>query len=139
LVVTQDISKVRAALETALKAVDPNFATQWENFAFDPTPGTPYQACNILFADPFDPEANGSFVQESGYMQVTLRYPANKGAGPAITKAQELKQAFRKGLSIPCDGSTVQIIRTASIAPGSNDGDRYAVAVKIFFNASGNS
>lgn len=113
--------------------------TQYENFAFTPQSGVAYQTCNILFADPFDPEMNGNVVQQSGFMQVTLRYPANKGAGDAIAKAQSLRQAFPRGLSIEGDGVTVQINRTASIAPGANEGDRYAVPVKIFFFVNGNS
>lgn len=130
---------IRAALETRFKLVagyigDAN--TQWENTVIKPVdPLQPYQIVTILPADPMNPEMGG-YAIENGFMQVSLRYPMNKGAGDAMTMAQAIRDHFYKGLSLAAGATMVQINRTPTIAPGAVDGDRYQVPVKIRFYAS---
>lgn len=128
---------IRAALEARLQSMadylgDAN--TQWENTAFTPADAA-YQSVYLLLADPINPEMGG-YIQQQGYMQVTLRYPANKGSGDAAAQAQKIRGWFYKGLSLAANGFTVTINKTPTVSPGANDGDRYAVPVKIKFYAN---
>jgi hypothetical protein len=138
--VSISVNDIRAALEARLQAMvgylgDAN--TQFENVPLNPVGGTAYQVVNLLLADPVNPEIS-SYVQQPGFYQVTLRYPSgpsNAGPGGAIAQAQKIRDWFSWGLSLVKNSTTVQINRTPTIGPGSLDGDRYSVPVKIRFNA----
>lgn len=123
---------VRKALETRLASMVPLLATQWENRAFKPSAGTPYQKVDLLFAEPINEEIGRQF-QEQGYLQVSLRYPVGTSAADALTKAQAVRDWFPKGLPMIADGLTVNVNKIPSISPATIDGDRYCVLVKIRF------
>jgi hypothetical protein len=128
---------VRAALEIRLNAIASPLATAWENSAdYSPVKNVPYQLVNILFAEPVNPEMNGRYIQQEGYMQVTLRYPHGAGSKDCMTQAQAIRDWFYRGLQVAANGITVTINRTPNVSPGALDGDRYAVPVKIRFITS---
>ena len=127
---------IRAALETRLVAMAPLLATQWENAAFVPVACTPYQAVSLLMATPQNPTLGDGFFRELGFLQVTLRYPQNAGAGAAGAQAQAIRAWFPRGLSLTAGGVSVTVSGTVDIQPGSIDGDRYAVPVRIPFFAN---
>lgn len=126
---------IRTALETRLAAITSPLATQWENAAFVPTAGTPYQQVTLLLADPSNPEM-GRFYQEQGYLQINLRYPINTGPGVAMARAQALRDWFYRGLQVAANGINVTVNRTPTISPAAVDGDRYVVPVKVRFFAN---
>ena len=128
------ITAVRAALETAVNAMTPALETQYENAAFTPTPGTPYQAAALLTAQPRNDEVSASWV-EQGLFQITLRYPLNTGPADAAARATLIRQTFRRGASFTKDGVTVTVVRTPEILPAYTEGDRYAVPVRVPFSA----
>lgn len=128
------ITAVRAALETALAGMTPALATQNENTAFTPTPGTPYQAAVLLTAEPRNDEVSSSWV-EQGLFQITLRYPLGTGPADAMARATLIRQTFYRGASFVKDGVTVTVIRTPEILPAYTEGDRYAVPVRVPFSA----
>lgn len=127
-----------AALETALVAVDgvTKAATAWENTAFTPpNVDVPYQEATFVWAQPFNAEYGAGF-QQSGYMQVLLRFPGGKGRGPALAQARKLRDAFKRGTSLTSGGVVTTINQTPQILPGfTDDKGRYAVAVRIPFFA----
>lgn len=133
---------IRKALETRLSLLACLIDTQWENKNYQPMPGTPYQVVSLMLANPSNPEQRGTFVSQSGYMQVTLRFPAddgsdaNSGTKAIEDYAQSLASWFYYGLNLAANGFTVTINRTPLIGAGVTDGDRYAVPVKIFFFAN---
>lgn len=127
---------IRAALETRLAGMSPGLATQWENAAFTPVAGTPYQAVSLVMATPQSPTIGDGFYRELGFLQVTLRYPQNAGAGAADAQARAIRAWFPRGLSLTAGGVTVTVSATADIRPGFIDGDRYAVPVRIAFFAN---
>lgn len=128
------VTAIRAALETALAAMTPALATAYENAAFTPVAGTPYQAVAVLFARPSNTE-NAPSHMELGFMQVTLRYPVNTGPGAAAARAELIRTAFPRGRTVISSGIKTTISDTPEIMPGYVDGDRWAVPVRIRFFA----
>lgn len=128
---------IRAALETALNGMNPTIATAWENVAFTPTPGTPYQQVNVLFAEPENNEY-GSRHREIGYMQVKLMYPLQNGTATAAARAELIRTTFYRGATFTSGGVTVVIEKTPEVSPGSVEGDRYTIPVKVRFFANVN-
>lgn len=127
---------VRAAFETALAALTPAIATDFENANFvKPGPSTPYQSVKLLFAKPENPEM-GTGYRELGYMQVTLFYPLGVGTLVAATRAKLLRDTFVKNTSLTNSGVVVTVNATPEIATGSPDDDRWMIPVKVPFHAN---
>lgn len=130
------IQALRAILEQEVAGITPAIDTVWENGdSYSPVAGQPYQQVFVNLGDPANPELNGSFFVERGYMQVTLRYPSGKGTKDVEARVQKIRDAFPFGLSISANGITVTVNRTPTRAIGAQDGDRYVVPVKVFFTA----
>ena len=126
------IVSIRAALEVALNAMTPALATAWENAAFVPVVGVPYQEVNLLLAPP-DNLTFGDTHMELGFMQVKLMYPLQTGAAAATARAELIRSVFRRGTSFVSGGRTVVIQKTPSISVGGVEGDRWSLVVKIRF------
>lgn len=122
---------IRQLLEQAI----PSLPTAWENDEFVPQDGVAYQQINILWAKPENPSYKG-FHRERGYMQITLQYPSGVGSGDANTQAELIRSRFPLGKSFTSGQITVTVSGTPAISPGRNDGDRWAVPVKIPFFAN---
>lgn len=123
---------IRAALEVALNAMSPPIATAYENSPFKPVAGTPYQQVNILLAPP-DNETFGTRHIERGFMQVKLMYPLQVGTAVVAARAEAIRTAFKRGNSFTSGGLTVRVEKTPEVSPGSVDGDRWSVPVKVRF------
>jgi len=123
--------KIRAALETALASIKPAIDTAYQNFPYTPVTGREYQAAYLLPAAPDNQSMGDGARQERGIFQVSLMYPAGKGAATAGARAELVQALFRRGASFTKDGVTVQIERTPEIADGREDDDRWHVPIKI--------
>ena len=130
------IADIRDALEIALASITPEIATAWESVAFEPTPGIPYQAVNLLFAEPENPTMGGDFHRERGIIQITLAYPIDEGPQALEARAQLIRDAFPRAQTFTRNAITVIIEKTPEISPGQIDGDRRRVPVKIRFFAN---
>jgi hypothetical protein len=126
---------VRAALEVALAAMSPALATAWENAPYTPVAGTPYQRVTLLLAEPANLEMGSARYTEQGYLQISLAYPLNAGAGAATARAELIRSTFYRGASFTSGGVTVNIEKTPEIAPGRVEEDRYVIPVKVRFFA----
>ena len=129
------VVKIRAALETAVNAMTPALSTAFENAAFVPVAGTPYQQVNILFATPDNTEY-GSHYRELGYMQIRLMYPQAVGTSVVAARAELIRSTFYRGATFVSSGVSVIVEKTPEVSPGSVDGDRWAVPVKVRFFAN---
>jgi hypothetical protein len=125
---------IRAALETALGAMSPALSIAYENVAFTPTTGTPYQAANVLFARPVNNEISANYRQD-GFLQVTVRYPINAGSGAATARAELIAATFKRGATFTAAGIRVTITDQLEVMPGYVDGDRWAVPCRSRFTA----
>lgn len=129
-------AKIKAALELHLKSLPGNVETAFENVTFEPDSKKPYQVANVLFAQPENPSFGDGFYRERGFMQVSVRYPVGEGAGPALKRAELIRAAFGRGLSLEREGVTTHIDRTPEIGSGSTEGNRYILNVRIRFYAN---
>ncbi len=128
---------IRSALETALSAISPSLATTFENKAYTPVTGTPFQKAAVLFARPNNDEVSRAHLAQ-GFMQVTLCYPTNAGPGAASARAELIRTTFYRGRSLtPVSGVTTNISDTPEIMPGFDDPGiaRYCVPVRVRFFA----
>lgn len=127
---------IRSLLETALAAMSPSLATQYENVPYSPVVGTPYQRVNLLLTEPAAIEMTGHFHREQGFLQVTLAYPLDTGAGAAQTRAELIRSTFYRGKTFTSGAVTVMIERHPEIAPARIEDDRYEIPVRIRFYAN---
>lgn len=124
------IVNIRAALETALAAMSPTLTPAYENVAFTPSAGVPYQRVNLLAARPDNREISADYV-EQGLFQVTLCYPTGAGPAAAATRAELLRATFRRGATFISGGVVVLVTDTPEVMPAYVDADRYCVPVII--------
>lgn len=102
---------IRGALQTRLKTLGWADQTAWENRKFTPTAGVPYQRVTTLFAEPNN-LGLGETALERGVFQVTLAYPVGSGIGASTARAEAIRDAFPKNLTI--DGK-VKVARAPEI------------------------
>ena len=129
------IVNVRAALETKLKAITPAISTAWENVAFEPVTGTPYQAAYVLPAEPANPTMGAGHYREQGLFQINLFYPSQVGTATAAARAEAIRIAFKRGTTMTSGSIKVIVTATPYIGQGRTDGDRWMVPVKIRWKA----
>lgn len=127
--------KIRSALETALSSMSPSIATAWENAKFTPVTGTPYQQVFLDADQPINPEM-GAGYQQSGIMNISLRYPLQAGISDAQSRAELIQLLFYRGASFVSGAVVVNIIKTAHIGKGVVVEDRWLLPVRVFFNAN---
>ena len=129
------VVSIRSALETALAAISPPIATAWENDAFTPPDlETPYQAAFLMLAQPDNTEIGPQHVQR-GIFQVSLFYPLAAGTAAVNARAEMVRAAFRRGLSLTSGGIIVTVEKTAEIGPGAIADDRFVLPVRVRFYA----
>jgi Bacteriophage related domain of unknown function len=126
-------SNIRIALETRVKAMVPLIKTVEEDQVYTPEKDVPYQQIHINFAKPANPTLGDGYYRERGYLQLTLRYPHNKGAGAIEDQTELLKQWFPRGLSLTANGVTTVIYETPDVSKAPSEGDRTIRIVKIPF------
>lgn len=131
---SRDLRLIRSALETSLKALTPDFPTAWENVPFTPISGVAYQKVNLLVAEPLNSEFGENFI-EQGIFQVTLMYPLEGGTAGLTTRAILIRNLFKRGSTHQSGAESVLVMKTPTISEGRVDGDRWAVPVKIIWQA----
>lgn len=126
--------KIRQALEAALATITPKVDTQYENIAYTPKTGVPYQAAYLIMNRPDNPTLGDSFYREKGIFQITLRYPLLGGTISVMTQAEKIRNLFSRGQTFTKDTIRVLIDKTPEIRTLPNEADRFVVAVKVPFS-----
>lgn len=124
--------RIRQALEKAVLAVAPAIDTAFENIAFNPRAGEPYQQLHFLPAKPEAAVIDDSISEVLGVFQITLRYPAGEGVKNVLERARLYEKAFKVGVKLE---NEVFITAPTSVNILGVDGDRYGVAVSIYFKS----
>lgn len=128
-------SSIQKAFETRLAAMSPDLSTAYENMAFTPANGTPYQKANLLPGAPDNSTIGQKHYIEVGVFQVTLMYPLGGGAKDARARAELTKTQFKRGTTMTQDGINIIVTRTPAIAPAFRSDDRYCIPVSITYQA----
>lgn len=126
---------ISQALETHLATMSPALATAWENTAYMPVTGTPYQRVNLLPATPDNSSQGSNHYREIGLMQVMLCYPVGNGRADALTRAELLRSHFKRGLTLTNTSLQVIITQTPAIGGAFIDNDWYMVPVSIYYQS----
>ena len=124
--------RIRQALEKAVLAVAPAIDTAFENTTFKPRAGEPYQQLHFLPAKPEAAVIDDSISEVLGVFQITLRYPAGEGVKNVLERARLYEKAFKVGVKLE---NEVFITAPTSVNILGIDGDRYGVAVSIYFKS----
>lgn len=129
-------ARIRAALETALNGITPKLPTAWENTAYTPVVGQPYQRAVILTAGSETDEIGRSY-RRVGVFQISLHYPPNTGPADADARADLIAATFYRGATFTKDGLTVSVVGAADpLPPLDDDQGRYVLPVSITIRAS---
>lgn len=121
--------KARQVIEQAILSVAPRIDTQFENATYSPKEGVPYQQLHFIPARPASFVIDDSITERSGVFQITLRYPTGRGVKDALARAESYAKVFYAGAKF----DEVYIIAPCSVNILGVDGDRYGVAVSIYF------
>ena len=134
---------IRAALEGRLDALEPKLPTQWENVAFKPVAGTAWQRAVLMTSET---RAMGVVAdapeQWTGYLHITLNYPANQAGGAKAAEARataligdrvrSIEGHFYRGQALMSQGAAV-VIYQPYVRPATSDSDWYSLPVHIPF------
>ncbi len=126
---------VRRALETRLLTMTPAISTAFENVAFTPTQGTPYQRANMLPAAPDNTMLGPREWMEIGIFQVTLFYPQGAGSAEAQTRAEAVRAQFKRGTTVSHGGLATVITHTPAKAAAYSADGWYVVPISIRYQA----
>ena len=129
------IALIRRALEKQLQTISPGINTAFENVAFTPASGVPYQRVNLLPNTPDDAQIGSRVYFERGIFQVTLCFPLGDGPGKCEARAQLVKDAFKRGTSAVEGVITVIVMNAPSVSSAMIDGDRYCIPVSMRYQA----
>lgn len=133
-------AQIRAALEARLETLAPAIEIAWENMKYSPRNAIPYMQVNLMHARTANPTMCGTgsadMERHTGFLQILLHYPVNKGPGLADAKADAVVALYARGLSLTSSGVTVDILDTPTVAPSLiKDGTWYVVPVTVYFRA----
>lgn len=125
---------IRTAFESALKALDTNFPTAWENVEFTESTTAAHQVPRLIFNRPQNPTFPAGFRRETGEFQVFLDYPSGNGTGAIYAKAEAIANRFKRGSTLPQGSLSVNILESPQVSNASIVKDRYILAVLIRFS-----
>jgi hypothetical protein len=105
--------------------------TAWDNVSFQPIAGVPYQKVSLVLASPQNPSFGGGQRRETGFMQVSLCYPSQKGTTAITTRVELIRSTFPRGASFTSNGITVHIPKDANVLQGMTIDENYVIVVRI--------
>lgn len=129
-------ASIQIAFEKALVAMPMQIATAYENLAYKPIKGTPYQTANLVPSIPENPTFGDGYYRENGVYRLRLFFPKEVGTKDARIHAERLRDYFPRGMTLQQDGLDIIIQRTPYISPGLILDDRYSLVVDIRYFAS---
>ena len=124
------IKEVGIAVRRHLKTASPNLPTAQENIPFT-APDTMYQRLQFVVSPPTDPTFGTYFHRENVEAQVFVVDALGVGTTNAITRAELIRDLFRKGITLEENGVRMHVLRTPQIAGAVVAADRVIVPVLI--------
>jgi hypothetical protein len=124
------VLKTEKALIKHLNLLTPALPTAYEAASFTP-PTTIYQRVQFRVNQPDDPVLGTGYYRERIEMQIFVNAPTNKGTGEALSRAEILRQHFKKSTTLPEAGVLVHVLETPHISGTIAVGDRIICPVLI--------
>jgi hypothetical protein len=126
---------IRKLLEQRLNTITPALATVFENMPYTPVKGTPWQAVHMLPAPTENPTMGDQHHREVGEFQVSLNYPPMAGSQAANARAQLIREAFPRGLTLTEGTLRVLIDRTPYVLRAQQSDSWFFLAVAVPYMA----
>lgn len=124
------VLETKRCLERRLMALTPSLPTSFEGVSFDP-PLTMYQSCQLSIGKPDDPTIGDKYYRERVQFQIFIVDAPNNGTSAAITRAELIRNHFRKGLTLTESGFNIYILNTPQVGSTAQIGTRTIVPVMI--------
>ena len=125
------IVDTKKAIERRLKQQFPTLQIAYEGVSFTPPNNAMYLVINFRVNKPTDPVLNKWYYRENITCNIFVCDLPNKGTGNAYSKAEEVRLAFDKGLTLIEGTTSIHILSTPQIAGSSIASDRVIVPVII--------
>lgn len=124
------ILNAKRVAERTLLGLTPAVPIAFENVEFTPPDGM-YLRCQFTIRTPDDPVFPAGYHRERIEMQVFVVDKLGGGTATVISKAEQIRDAFHKGITFSETGTSVYVLRTPQIAGSMVLSDRVIVPVMI--------
>ena len=124
------IVNAKRAAERRLGTLSPAVPIAYEGVSFTP-PATMYLRCQFTVNPPDDPVIGDRYYRERIVFQVFVVDVANKGTATALSKAEDIRQLFKKGLTMVESGTNIYVLDTPQVSGTVVAQDRLVVPVLI--------
>lgn len=125
------IVEIKRAAERHLNALTPSAPTGWEGVSFNPPTDQLYQRVQFVIQTPEDPVFGTGFHRERIRMQVFIVGMINKGTSEVISRAELIRDRFKKGLVLNEGNVKIHVLRTPQISGTAIASDRIVCPVII--------
>lgn len=125
------IVNIKRSAERHLNALTPTVPTGWEGVSFNPPSSGLYQRVQFVIQSPDDPVLGTGFHRERITMQVFVVGETNKGTSEIITRAELIRDRFKKGLVLTEGNVRIHVLRTPQISGTSTSADKAVCPVII--------
>lgn len=124
------ILSTKKALERRLMTLTPVIPTAFEGVSFEP-PSTIYQRCQFRIDSVDDPVLGTGYYRERIQFQVFVIDEPNKGTAGAISRAELIRDLFKKGTTLLEGAYRIHVLTTPHVGSASPIGTRSIVPVMI--------
>lgn len=125
------IVEIKRAAERHLNTLTPSAPTGWEGVSFNPPTDQLYQRVQFVIQTPEDPVFGTGFHRERIRMQVFIVGMINKGTSEVISRAELIRDRFKKGLVLNEGNVKIHVLRTPQISGTAIASDRIICPVII--------
>lgn len=109
------ILNTKRVAERTLLGLTPSVPIAFENVEFTPPDGM-YLRCQFAIRTPDDPVFPAGYHRERIELQVFVVDKLGEGTAAVITKAEQIRDAFRKGITFSETGTNIYVLTTPRIS-----------------------
>ena len=124
------IAETKRTLERHLSGLLPSIPTAYEGVSFDP-PSTMYQEVQLVIRKPTDPVIGTGYHRDNFQFQVFIVGEPNKGTVESITRAEIVRDRFKKGTTFQEGVFRIHILETPTVGSVQPMGTRTITPVMI--------
>lgn len=124
------IIEIKKAAERHLNTLTPTVPIAWEGVSFTPPVGL-YERVQFSIQSPEDPVLGKGFHRERVTMQVFCLGASNKGTSEVLTRAELVRNHFKKGTVFVEGNVKIHVLSTPQVAGASIVSDKVICPVLI--------